>query len=115
MAVSASLLRKGPVRFSPYLSGFWTHNFYSFCWILILSLNFVIILVTFPLRLLSGSEFCEVVSKIHIYTQEEVEKMTMGMISEDTQSCLEEAPVIIDVSKSSPGSQPNSSPAIIMI
>lgn len=60
-------------------------------------------------------EFCEVVSKIHIYTQEEVEKMTMGMISEDTQSCLEEAPVIIDVSKSSPGSQPNSSPAIIMI
>ncbi|KAE8691766.1 hypothetical protein F3Y22_tig00110882pilonHSYRG00154 [Hibiscus syriacus] len=41
-------------------------------------------------------EFCEMVSKIHIYTQEEVEKMTIGMGSDDTQSCLEQAPVIIE-------------------
>ncbi|CAA3009596.1 auxin response factor 4 [Olea europaea subsp. europaea] len=46
-------------------------------------------------------EFVEVVSKIHIHTQEEVEKMTMGMISDDTQSCLEEVPPVTDVSKSS--------------
>ncbi|KAF9590962.1 hypothetical protein IFM89_000507 [Coptis chinensis] len=38
-------------------------------------------------------EFCKIVSKIHIYTQEEVEKMTIGIGSDDTQSCLEEAPV----------------------
>lgn len=49
------------------------------------------------------------VSKIHIYTQEEVEKMTMGMISDDTQSCLEEAvPTVMDVSKSSSVGQPDS-------
>lgn len=46
-------------------------------------------------------EFVEVVSKIHIYTQEEVEKMTIGMVSDDTQSCLEEMPPVTDVSKSS--------------
>ncbi|CAI9776435.1 unnamed protein product [Fraxinus pennsylvanica] len=45
-------------------------------------------------------EFVEVVSKIHIHTQEEVEKMTIGMISDDTQSCLEEVPTGTDVSKS---------------
>lgn len=50
---------------------------------------------------LNRSEFVEVVSKIHIHTQEEVEKMTMGMISDDTQSCLEEVPPVTDVSKSS--------------
>ncbi|KAK1373618.1 Auxin response factor [Heracleum sosnowskyi] len=38
------------------------------------------------------NDFCKMVSKIHIYTQEEVEKMMIGMISDDTQSCLEEAP-----------------------
>ncbi|KAF6134662.1 hypothetical protein GIB67_002063 [Kingdonia uniflora] len=37
-------------------------------------------------------EFCSMVSKIHIYTQEEVEKMTIEMINDDTHSCLEEAP-----------------------
>ncbi|KAL8146277.1 hypothetical protein AgCh_004138 [Apium graveolens] len=37
------------------------------------------------------NNFCKVVSKIHIYTQEEVAKMMVGMISDDTQSCLEEA------------------------
>ncbi|XP_038707396.1 auxin response factor 4-like [Tripterygium wilfordii] len=46
-------------------------------------------------------EFCDVVSKIHIYTQEEVEKMTIGMTGEDTQSCLEQAPAAMEASKSS--------------
>ncbi|GLT46316.1 hypothetical protein SLA2020_200780 [Shorea laevis] len=46
-------------------------------------------------------EFCDVVSKIHIYTQEEVEKMTIGVVSDDTQSCLDQAPVIMEASKSS--------------
>ncbi|XP_052187357.1 auxin response factor 4-like [Diospyros lotus] len=46
-------------------------------------------------------EFCNVVSKIHIHTQEEVEKMTNGVLSDDTQSCLEEAPAPRDASKSS--------------
>ncbi|KAL0460225.1 UNVERIFIED_CONTAM: Auxin response factor 4, partial [Sesamum latifolium] len=42
-------------------------------------------------------EFVEVVTKIHLYTQEEVEKLTVGMCSDDTQSCLEEAPHVTDV------------------
>ncbi|KAG6678455.1 hypothetical protein I3842_14G081100 [Carya illinoinensis] len=46
-------------------------------------------------------EFCDVVSKIHIYTKDEVEKMTIGMISDDTQSCLEQAPMVMEASKSS--------------
>ncbi|KAL8140459.1 hypothetical protein V2J09_006480 [Rumex salicifolius] len=45
-------------------------------------------------------EFCNVVSKIHIYTQEEVQKMTIGIAVEDNQSCLEETPVVVDVSTS---------------
>ncbi|KAK8550729.1 hypothetical protein V6N13_119234 [Hibiscus sabdariffa] len=47
-------------------------------------------------------EFCEAVSKNQIYTQEEVEKMSIGMGSKDTESSLEEAavPVIMEVSKS---------------
>ena len=53
------------------------------------------------------------VSKIHIYTQEEVEKMTIGMISDDTQSCLEEAPTIMAVSKSSSVGQPDSPPTLV--
>ncbi|XP_024928576.3 auxin response factor 4 isoform X3 [Ziziphus jujuba] len=60
-------------------------------------------------------EFCNVVSKIHIYTQEEVEKMTFGIISDDTQSCLEQAPVIMEVSKSSSVGQPDSSPTVIRV
>lgn len=55
------------------------------------------------------NEFCEVVSKIHLYTQEEVERMTIGIISDDTQSCLEEAPPMADVSKSPSVGQPDSS------
>ncbi|XP_074357345.1 auxin response factor 4-like isoform X2 [Apium graveolens] len=46
------------------------------------------------------NEFCRMVSKIHIHTQEEVQKMMIGMTSDDTQSCLEEAPVVMDASKS---------------
>lgn len=61
------------------------------------------------------SEFCDVVSKIHIYTQEEVEKMTIGMISDDTQSCLEQAPPMLEVSKSSSVGQPDSSPTAIRV
>ncbi|KAF3455033.1 hypothetical protein FNV43_RR05481 [Rhamnella rubrinervis] len=60
-------------------------------------------------------EFCNVVTKIHIYTQEEVEKMTSGVISDDTQSCLEQAPVIMEVSKSSSVGQPDSSPTVIRV
>ncbi|XP_028757045.1 auxin response factor 4 isoform X2 [Neltuma alba] len=55
-------------------------------------------------------EFCSVVSKIHIYTEEEVEKMTIGMITDDTQSCLEQAPGVTEASKSSSVGQPDSSP-----
>ncbi|KAL0390509.1 UNVERIFIED_CONTAM: Auxin response factor 4 [Sesamum calycinum] len=57
-------------------------------------------------------EFVEVVTKIHIYTQEEVEKLTIGMNSDDTKSCLEEAPPAPDVSKSSSVGQPDSSPTV---
>ncbi|XP_043701642.1 auxin response factor 4-like isoform X2 [Telopea speciosissima] len=58
-------------------------------------------------------DFCNIVSKIHIYTQEEVEKMVIGMVSDDTQSCLEEAPAIMGVSNSSSSvGQPNSPPVI---
>ncbi|XP_020552347.1 auxin response factor 4-like isoform X2 [Sesamum indicum] len=42
-------------------------------------------------------EFIEEVTKIHIYTQEEVEKLTVGVNSDDTQSCLEEVPHVTDV------------------
>ncbi|RYR42848.1 hypothetical protein Ahy_A08g039288 [Arachis hypogaea] len=60
-------------------------------------------------------EFCNVVSKIHIYTQEEVEKMTIGIISDDTQSCLEQAPVNMEASKSSSVGQPDSSPTVVRV
>lgn len=55
------------------------------------------------------------VSKIHIYTREEVEKMTIGMISDDTQSCLEQAQVVMEASKSSSVGQPDSSPTVIRV
>ncbi|XP_027340130.1 auxin response factor 4-like isoform X2 [Abrus precatorius] len=60
-------------------------------------------------------EFCDVVSKIHIHTQEEVEKMTIGMTNDDTQSCLEQAPLIMEASKSSSVGQPDSSPTVVRI
>ncbi|XP_021610595.1 auxin response factor 4 isoform X3 [Manihot esculenta] len=55
-------------------------------------------------------EFCNVVSKIHIYTQEEVEKMTIGVIGDDTQSCLDQAHAVMEASKSSSVGQPDFSP-----
>lgn len=62
------------------------------------------------------SEFCDVVSKIHIYTKEEVEKMTFGMMTnDDTHSCLDQAPVIIEPSKSSSVGQPDYSPTVVRV
>lgn len=47
------------------------------------------------------------VTKIHIYTVEEVEKlMSSGVISDNT-SCLEEAPAVVDTAKSSSVGQPD--------
>ncbi|KZV35152.1 auxin response factor 4 [Dorcoceras hygrometricum] len=54
-------------------------------------------------------EFIEVVSKIHIYTREEVEKLSIGINSDDTQSCLEEAPPTTDAS----GGQLDSSATLV--
>lgn len=51
-------------------------------------------------------------SKIHIYTQEEVERMATGLNNDDAQSCLEEAPAVIDTSKSSSPGPRESSPAV---
>ncbi|KAH9616189.1 hypothetical protein KSS87_013467, partial [Heliosperma pusillum] len=52
-------------------------------------------------------EFCNVVSKIHIHTREEVEKMTVGMVTDDNHSGLEEAPGLIDASLGHPDSSPH--------
>ncbi|CAJ2654381.1 unnamed protein product [Trifolium pratense] len=60
-------------------------------------------------------EFCDVVSKIHIYTKEEVEKMTFGMTNDDTHSCLEQAPVTMEPSKSSSVGQPDYSPKVVRV
>lgn len=61
------------------------------------------------------SEFCNVVSKIHIYTQEEVEKMTIGIITDDTQSCLDQAALVTEASKSSSVGEPDSSPTVVRV
>eukprot|EP01018_Ginkgo_biloba_P015650 Gb_17831 [translate_table: standard] len=55
-------------------------------------------------------EFCNIVCKILIYTHEEVEKMAPGMFSDDAQSCSDEQPAIIEVSKSSIDCQDSCSP-----
>ncbi|KAJ6291079.1 hypothetical protein OIU76_023185 [Salix suchowensis] len=60
-------------------------------------------------------EFCNVATKIHIYTQEEVEKMTIGITGDDTQSCLDQAPVIMEASKSPSVGQPDCSPTVIRV
>ncbi|KAL3649375.1 SUMO ligase siz1 [Castilleja foliolosa] len=62
-------------------------------------------------RSVKPSEFVEVVNEIHIYTQEEVEKLTIGINSNNTKSCLEEA--VADVSKSS--NVADSSPILVKI
>lgn len=55
-------------------------------------------------------------TKIHIYTQEEVEKMTIGITGDDTQSCLDQAPVVMEASKSpSVVGQPDCSPTVIRV
>lgn len=59
------------------------------------------------------NEFCNVVSKIHIYTREEVQKMTIGVGSDATHSSLEEASAPADVSKSSSVGQPDSPPTVL--
>ncbi|KAJ6384859.1 hypothetical protein OIU77_028129 [Salix suchowensis] len=60
-------------------------------------------------------EFCNVATKIHIYTQEEVEKMTIGITGDDTQSCLDQAPVVMEASKSPSVGQPDCSPTVIRV
>ncbi|GMH10942.1 hypothetical protein Nepgr_012783 [Nepenthes gracilis] len=58
-------------------------------------------------------EFCNVVSKIQICTNEEVKNMTVGILIDDNQSCLEEAPVLMDASKSSSVGRTDSSPTTV--
>ncbi|CAF2336282.1 unnamed protein product [Brassica napus] len=50
-------------------------------------------------------DFCSVVLKIHLYTKEEVENG-----NDDNRSCLEQAALMMEASKSSSVSQPDSSP-----
>ncbi|XP_023729795.1 auxin response factor 4 [Lactuca sativa] len=48
-------------------------------------------------------EFARMATKIHIYTNEEVEKLMSGGVISDDTSCLEEAPaMVVDTAKSSP-------------
>ncbi|KAL4591493.1 hypothetical protein LXL04_004461 [Taraxacum kok-saghyz] len=47
-------------------------------------------------------EFARMATKIHIYTNEEVEKLMSGGVISDDTSCLEEAPAMVDTAKSSP-------------
>ncbi|CAK9314421.1 unnamed protein product [Citrullus colocynthis] len=72
--------------------------------------NDVMVVGDYPWR-----DFCDAVSKIHIYTQEEVEKMTNGVISDDTQSCLDQAPLCMEASKSSSVGQPDSPPTVVRV
>ncbi|KAH0896261.1 hypothetical protein HID58_045829 [Brassica napus] len=50
-------------------------------------------------------EFCNVLLKIHLYTKEEIENA-----NGDSKSCLEQAALMMEASKSSSVSQPDSSP-----
>ncbi|KAI4373524.1 hypothetical protein MLD38_011643 [Melastoma candidum] len=47
------------------------------------------------------NDFCDMARKIHIFTQEEVAEMATGLISDDTQSCLDQLPAMCEASKSS--------------
>ncbi|KAI3791418.1 hypothetical protein L2E82_05187 [Cichorium intybus] len=51
-------------------------------------------------------EFARMATKIHIYTNEEVEKLMSGGVISDDTSCLEEAPTMVDTAKSSPAGFP---------
>ncbi|KAH9296303.1 hypothetical protein KI387_039891, partial [Taxus chinensis] len=42
------------------------------------------------------TEFCNIVCKILIYTQEEVQTLTPNIFSEDAQSCLEQQPTVME-------------------
>ncbi|ESQ42301.1 hypothetical protein EUTSA_v10012728mg [Eutrema salsugineum] len=55
-------------------------------------------------------DFCNVVLKIHLYTKEEVENG-----NDDNKSCLEQAAVLMEASKSSSVSQPDSSPTVARV
>ncbi|CAE6251219.1 unnamed protein product [Arabidopsis arenosa] len=55
-------------------------------------------------------DFCNVVWKIHLYTKEEVENA-----NDDNKSCLEQAAIMMEASKSSSVSQPDSSPTITRV
>ncbi|GLJ49674.1 hypothetical protein SUGI_1054060 [Cryptomeria japonica] len=57
-------------------------------------------------------EFCNIVCKILIYTQEEVQKLTPNIFSEDAQSCFEQQPTVLEVSKCSIDGQDSSSPLL---
>ncbi|KAL0735236.1 hypothetical protein Bca4012_011446 [Brassica carinata] len=55
-------------------------------------------------------DFCSVVLKIHLYTKEEVENG-----NDDNRSCLEQAALMMEASKSSSVSQPDSSPTVTRV
>ncbi|CAH2069337.1 unnamed protein product, partial [Thlaspi arvense] len=55
-------------------------------------------------------DFCNVVLKIHLYTKEEVDNG-----NDDNKSCLEQAALMMEASKSSSVSQPDSSPTVTRI
>eukprot|EP01018_Ginkgo_biloba_P000702 Gb_15247 [translate_table: standard] len=54
-------------------------------------------------------EFCNIVCKILIYTKEEVDKMTPGMLSDDAKSSCREWPAVMEASKCSVDCQDSSS------
>ncbi|CAN8252646.1 unnamed protein product [Cochlearia groenlandica] len=55
-------------------------------------------------------DFCNVVWKIHLYTKDEVENA-----NGDNKSCLEQAALMMEASKSSSVSQPDSSPTVTRV
>ncbi|CAN6993605.1 hypothetical protein Bca4012_048462 [Brassica carinata] len=55
-------------------------------------------------------EFCNVMLKIHLYTKEEIENA-----NGDSKSCLEQAALMMEASKSSSVSQPDSSPTVTRV
>ncbi|KFK27576.1 hypothetical protein AALP_AA8G401800 [Arabis alpina] len=55
-------------------------------------------------------DFCNVVCKIHLYTKEEVENA-----NDDNKSCLEQAALMMEASKSSSVTQPDSSPTVTTV
>eukprot|EP00252_Welwitschia_mirabilis_P010997 TRINITY_DN24738_c0_g2_i9.p1 TRINITY_DN24738_c0_g2~~TRINITY_DN24738_c0_g2_i9.p1 ORF type:complete len:503 (+),score=101.53 TRINITY_DN24738_c0_g2_i9:254-1762(+) len=60
-------------------------------------------------------EFCNIVCKILICTQDEMQRMSRDMLSEDAQSCFEQQPTTVEVSKYSIDGQDSSSPLAMTI